>query len=162
MPPPLLIRTAHRGGHLFDDVGSKVKIYKKKQHLLDTINEIDWESDKCCLVDWNDIGDLENMIGALKSRLGELRAPKQKEQIANQLLCIQKIYDTDTSRLYVDDEVDRKYYVYAHCDPSKKIIAGKGARTTFAAALGMRHPFILARVRVTGHIILKEMGITGR
>lgn len=117
-----------------------MKIYKKKQHLLDTINEFDWGSDRCCLVDWNDIDDLENTMGALRSRLGELRKPKNKEEIANQLSCIQQIYDTDISQLYVEDGIDRKYYVYAHCDPSKKIIAGKGAKTTFAAMLGMCHP----------------------
>ena len=56
------------------------------------------------------------------------------------------IYNTDISHLYDVDESDyeRKYYVYAHCDPTKQIAIDKHGVTTFAATLGMKHkPFYI-------------------
>lgn len=124
-----------------------MKIYKTKQHLLDTINDFDWNNNRCVFVDWSNPNDVEQALRSLKSRLGEFRSSSRKEDIANQLVNIQKIYETDISHLYsdLDDNTD-KYYVYAHCDPSKRIVAEKGAKTTFAAMLGMKYrPFYIGK-----------------
>jgi len=119
-----------------------MKIYKKKQHLLDTIDDFEWDSNRCILIDWFDYADIDKLLNCLKSRAGELKKSNKKQIMDEQLLAIQKIYATDISHIYRDEIEDssREYYVYAHCDSSKNIIAGKGAKTTFTATLGMQHP----------------------
>jgi len=83
----------------------------------------------------------KNMLGNLRSNHGHYSKNKHSKEVFES--CV-NIYNTDILHLYNEDVTDNSYYVYAHCDPSKKIAIGKHGVTTFAATIGMQHqPFYI-------------------
>ena len=86
-------------------------------------------------------GWAKNMLGNIRSQNGEYSKNKRS---ADTFDACMKIYNTDVSHLYDSDDDTKKYYVYAHCDPSKKIAIGKHGITSFAATLGLQFaPFYI-------------------
>lgn len=104
-------------------------------------------------VDLDSLEDCEKLIRVLRSRIGELRKNdpnhiSSKERKQKIFMDCNEIFNFDISKIYCDMNFDptRKYYVYAHCDPSRKIAIGKDGRTTFAATLGLSYfPFYFGK-----------------
>jgi hypothetical protein len=102
-------------------------------------------------VDWDSAEGIDRVLHQLKSRIGELHARDGKSKRARkfeQLQACQQILETDISSVYAELPLDseRKYYVYAHLDPSRKIAVGVHSVTTFAATLGLTFfPFYIGK-----------------
>ncbi len=109
--------------------------------LLDFINQMDFESAEDCKVLINKI---RNHIAVLGS--DDPSFISKNERCRRILHSCQKIMATDISSIYNGIELDteKKYYVYAHLDTSKRVAIGKESKTTFAATLGMEYfPFYI-------------------
>lgn len=102
-------------------------------------------------VDYDDIDSVEKLVGDLKTILGSLRCkdrPSKKELKRVRFDACQRILNTDISIIYEDMVLseERKFYVYAHCDPCFKIAIGKDGRSSFAATLGFEYmPFYIGK-----------------
>src|SRR6266496_3264233 len=103
-------------------------------------------------LDWESLEQITRLFNQAKGRYFELKriatqTPSRKERQRQRFEACQTIWDTDISHLYplVEDN-DPKYYVYAHLDTSKRIAAGVGGITSFAATLGMHYwPFYVGK-----------------
>lgn len=101
------------------------------------------------VVDWDSREDLKKQVNLLRSRIGGLPGPPSRRERQRQLLnAYEEILATDISPIYGDLglNAERKFYVYAHLDTSRKIAIEKNANTTFAATLGMDYfPFYVGK-----------------
>lgn len=95
------------------------------------------EEDLKLLLAWT-----KNMLGNMRANNGERSKNLRMKEILDSCM---KIYNADITHLYDEgDDAEKKYYVYAHCDPTKSIAIGKHGITTFAATLGMKYrPFYI-------------------
>jgi len=92
-------------------------------------------------------------MNIIKSRLGQLRKlnPEHIGSNTKKALIFEhcnKILNTNIDHLYDGIQLDENpiYYVYVHCDPSRKIAISRDAKTTFAATLGMKYfPFYVGK-----------------
>lgn len=108
---------------------------------------------KTLTVDWDSLKDVERIFNQIKSRVCELRKREngnesKKQRYQRVFEYCQQIWNTDISPVYADMKFDdeRKFYIYAHLDTSKKIATEKHPITTFAASLGMSHfPFYVGK-----------------
>lgn len=92
-------------------------------------------------------------MNVIKSRLGQLRKQNPEHIGSNTKkalvfdTCLE-IMNTNIEHLYdgLDLDETRNYYVYVHCDPSKKIAVSRDGKTTFAATLGLKYfPFYVGK-----------------
>src|SRR5271165_1870045 len=108
---------------------------------------------KTYTVDIDSLEECQKLLCTLKCNIGEIkkRDPDfiskndKVRQIFN--LCVE-IYETDISSIYNHLQLDeeRKYYVYAHCEPGFNIAIKKEGRSTFGATLGLKHmPFYFGK-----------------
>lgn len=81
-----------------------VKIYKNRQHFSDNFDTLNWDCDRCIVLNWFDPSDIELTISALKSRLGEYKNSLRREQVSKQLIHMQNILNYNISEIY--DECD--------------------------------------------------------
>lgn len=120
---------------------TRKQIHDQNGHLRNTSMwniEVDAQSEEELkkLLSWS-----KNMLGNLRSNNGFMSKNKHSKEVFES--CV-KIYNTDTLHLYEECESETTYYVYAHCDPNKKIAIGKHGITTFAGTIGMQyHPFYI-------------------
>ena len=114
-------------------------------------------------VDWNSPESIDEVLKKLKSRNAQLKKEsgdlkrKTKTEMLNEALdCINSIIETDISHLFNEGSEEKDYYVYAHCDESRKIdIFSKRPREFFAASIGLKYlPFYIGKGR--GDRYLKE------
>ncbi len=104
-------------------------------------------------LDWDDLDSVRKVFNQSKSRYFELKREQdksltRKERLADIFLACNEILTTDISSVYATLKLDpeKKYYVYAHLDTTKKIAPGVNAMTTFAASLGMEYfPFYVGK-----------------
>jgi len=105
-------------------------------------------------IDWDSIKDLNRLGETIRRRLIEL-TPSFASQQESQNQRSRRIFDacdaiwnTDTSSHYAALGLDseKKYYVYAHLDPTRKVVVNGDAKTSFGATLGMTHrPFYIGK-----------------
>lgn len=90
------------------------------------------------------LGWTKNMLGNIRSKNGEY---SRKQHSVDVFDACMRIYETDITHLYdTETNVDDKYYIYAHCDPTKKIAIGRHGITTFAATIGLEFaPFYIGQ-----------------
>jgi hypothetical protein len=105
---------------------------------------------KTFTVDWDSYADVSRLGGVIKSRLGTINPKKisKKERFRVLFNACRDIWEFDTSAHYagLDLDTERKYYVYAHLDPTSKIAINFNPRTTFGASVGMTHfPFYIGK-----------------
>lgn len=105
-------------------------------------------------IDFDSVNDCKKLLNIMKSRISELKKRDDPSFISkndkNKLIfnACYNIWNTDIDDVYVNVESDeeRKYYVYAHCDSSKKLALKKEGKTTFAMTLGMEYlPFYIGK-----------------
>lgn len=90
---------------------------------------------------------MEKLQNIIKSTIGEIRSKDRVTSKQERFLACNNIYNTDISDLYIDLNLDKsnKYYVYAHCYPSK-IMVGKDGVTSWAATIGFENvPFYIGK-----------------
>lgn len=98
--------------------------------------------EKILHVDWNSYASIQKAILMLKSRRGELNPNplgSRKERNFKIFNACTKIWNSDILHVYRDLVLDTKtsdYYVYAHCDPRRKIAVNFEGKTSFLATLG--------------------------
>jgi len=101
-------------------------------------------------INWNSIEDLKALRAKIDRRLNQLTVvhKRQKKNHLSVFESCQRIIDTDISHLYKDIKLDfdRKFYVYAHCDPFFKLKADVNGKIAFAATLGIESlPFYIGK-----------------
>lgn len=107
-------------------------------------------------INWNNLDEIDKLFRSIQGRRQQLKKEQgllkkfsDSELYRIKWDSIQSIIDTDISFLYEDQDFDteEKYYVYAHCDTSKKInVSSKNAIQVFAASLGMKYmPFYIGK-----------------
>jgi hypothetical protein len=108
---------------------------------------------KTFTIDFDSIESCKRLQNTLNSRIGELQCRDPGYLSKNDRIkmvfesCI-SIFETDISHLYDISKYDleRKYYVYAHCDPGFRISPKREGRSTFAATLGFSNmPFYIGK-----------------
>jgi len=108
---------------------------------------------KTITIDFDSLEDCQKLALQLKSIIGQLRLSEsgyisKNERVKEVFDICCKIYETDISEIYKDQTLDESkiYYVYAHCDPGRKIALKKDGKTTFAATLGLEYiPFYIGK-----------------
>lgn len=108
---------------------------------------------KTLTVNWDSLPEMERVFNQIKSRIGELRIQQaisepRKIRFRRLFESCSRIWESDISSVYADMGLsnDRKFYVYAHLDTSRKIASQKHPITTFAATLGMSaFPFYVGK-----------------
>jgi len=117
------------------EIDSKGQLRRTAHYTID-VDSSD-EEDLKLLLSWT-----KNMLGNIRAENGERSKNYRMGEILNSCMAI---YNTDITHLYDSDGInDRNHYVYAHCDPTKRIATGKHGITTFAATLGLKHrPFYI-------------------
>lgn len=110
---------------------------------------------KTLTVDLHSLDECNRAFNIIKSRLAELKRVDTNGIYISKAAHTKIVFDecsniinTDISKLYANLELDESpvYYVYAHCDPTKKIALKKEGRSTFAATLGMSNrPFYIGK-----------------
>ena len=121
---------------------------RKRKQITDANNHLRNTNIWSIEVDGTSVDDLtallswtKNMIGNIRSNNGEMSKNKRSGEVFESCL---RIFNTDISSLYISTETDKIYYVYAHCDPSRRISIGKHGITSFAASLGLTYmPFYI-------------------
>jgi len=147
---------------VIDDKWSESEIQDAIVHLKSVLFEIRRRSGdpdvkiKNLEINWNNLEDVEKAFLSLHGRRQQLRKekgllkkPSDSEIYRTKWDAIHEILDKDTTFLYENRQFDteEKYYVYAHCDTSKKINASKkNVFHVFAASLGMKYmPFYIGK-----------------
>lgn len=101
--------------------------------------------EKTLTVDWDSLESINKTINVLKAHRGTLnKNPLGSRKDRNRKIfdACQNIWTHEISEVYANQNLDQEnkdYYVYAHCDPCKKIAVGYEAKTTFLASLGITH-----------------------
>lgn len=100
--------------------------------------------EKTFKIDWDSLEEVRGFFNQAKSRFFELNrlathTPSRHERNRRILEAASYIWDSDISDLYTGLKLDeeKRYYVYAHLDTTKKIAVGFAGLSTFAATLGM-------------------------
>lgn len=104
-------------------------------------------------IDWNSQDAVLRLLNQTRSQYFTLLhrnniIPTRTDRAKQVFEACLSIIDTDISNIYQHSNLDeeRKYYVYAHLNPRKKILGGKYGVTTFGASLGMTHfPFYIGK-----------------
>lgn len=103
----------------------------------------------------NDPSDLKRHIWILtRQRRSILRSKgyeettfaSTKHHMGKIFPALEAIYESDLSQIY-DDKIEQNYYVYVHCDPSKKLNLKSDVRNIFLASkFGLTHvPFYVGK-----------------
>src|SRR5262245_613058 len=103
---------------------------------------------KTLTVDWDDYSSLSKACNQLKSRIGELVAPRKKQRANDVFSACFEIWNLDISHHYSELELDKSavYYVYVHLDTSNRICSGVSPKTSFGSAIGMNYfPFYVGK-----------------
>lgn len=123
----------------------------KRKLILDDKGQLRKTSIRQIEVDYEDLVSIEKLYNDIKTVMGTLRArsrPSNNDRKRDRFDACKNIYETDISSIYTDSDLseERKFYVYAHCDPCAKIAIGKEGRSSFAATLGFEHlPFYIGK-----------------
>lgn len=104
-------------------------------------------------LEWDNLDSVRKLFNQAKSRYFELKREQDKSLTRNErysevFTACNNVLSTDISTIYININLDedKKYYVYAHLDTTKRIAVGYNPITTFAASLGMEHfPFYIGK-----------------
>ena len=101
-------------------------------------------------IDWNSVESLKSLRSKIDRRLNQLVSTEKKHKKSHQSVfesCVQ-MYGTDITNLYDGFELsdERKFYVYAHCDPFYRLKADTNGKIAFASTLGIEYlPFYVGK-----------------
>lgn len=107
--------------------------------------------EKTFTLDWSNLEDVSRVFRASKCRYFELKriatgTPSRKERQRLLFDACQTIWHTDISAVYPAASGPADYYVYAHLDPTKRIVVGCNGVRTFAATIGFScWPFYIGK-----------------
>ena len=101
-------------------------------------------------IDWNSVEQLKSLRAKIDRRLNQLVVveKKYKSNHSSVFDSCNRILEADISFLYTEQKLsnDRKFYVYAHCDPFFNLKADTNGKIAFASTLGLSSlPFYIGK-----------------
>ena len=101
-------------------------------------------------IDWNSIESLRALRSKIDRRLNQLTSLEKKHKKSHQSVfesCVH-IHNFDIGSMYDGMELsqERRFYVYAHCDPFFKFKADTNGKIAFASTIGLDYlPFYVGK-----------------
>lgn len=147
---------------VIEDKWSEIEISEAIIHLKSVLSDLKRKSGeneadlKFFDLDWNNFDDVDKLFLKLQGRRQQLKKENgllsklsDTQRYQKQWDSIEAILKEDISFLYDDMKLDgeRKYYVYAHCNPNEVIdITKKNPYHILAASFGMQYlPFYIGK-----------------
>jgi hypothetical protein len=101
-------------------------------------------------IDWDSVEQLKSLRSKIDRRLNQLTVVEKryKKTHLSVFESCNRIYNADISLLYENQVLceERRFYVYAHCDPFYGLKADVNGKIAFASTLGLRWlPFYVGK-----------------